>query len=103
MVLTPTLEVQRLDLSTVEVVPLLRGRPIPAAQVNDCFIFDPIGVRDLSDARTAAKDMAELYGAQPLAARDEDDVWVITKPGHPQFGEIVDAAIMADGTRTALL
>ena len=66
-VATPTLEVEILDVGNVQFVALARGRPITAAQRTDCFIFDPITARELSDAHAQARLLVEVFGDAPVA------------------------------------
>ena len=100
VVLTPTLEVQRLDVSTVPVVPLGRGRPIPAAQREDCFIFDDTSQREINDHIPAARALAELFGE--VAEPDDEEIWVVSSTAHDKFGEIIDPAVLQDEARSTL-
>eukprot|EP00959_Pyramimonas_sp_CCMP1952_P375206 7858193-Pyramimonas_sp.AAC.1 len=55
VVLTPTHDLQILDTATVRFEPLAKGRPVPDRCRQDCFLFDPIPVRELSEAIARAK------------------------------------------------
>lgn len=100
LALTPGLAVQRVDLAEKEVIPLKRGRPIPPAQAEDSYIFDPIGPKELAEAYVTARELAELYGAE--GAEESASTWVIADPMHAKIGEGVESSVLSDPSRCIL-
>ena len=83
-----------MDVSQQPVVPLLRGRPIPRGQQNDCYIFDPITPQELRRAHDEVRVLAVVYAANPEVV--DEEIWVVAEPGHRKFGEIVPDEVIMD-------
>jgi hypothetical protein len=98
--LTPDLDVQLLNVGTTRFLPLLRNRPIPANAVGDSYLFDPITARELSDAHQQARQYGDILG--DAAADEDEEVWVVGDSMHPRFGDVIDAAVLADEARSTL-
>ncbi|CAK0833571.1 unnamed protein product [Prorocentrum cordatum] len=93
-------DLQILDTATVRFEPLARGRPVPERCRNDCFLFDPIPVRELSEAIARAKVLADIAGEDIEV--DDAEVWVVSDTSHPRFGEQVEPGILDDAGRALL-
>ncbi|CAK0856393.1 unnamed protein product, partial [Prorocentrum cordatum] len=89
-----------LDTATVRFEPLARGRPMPDRCRQDCFLFDPILVRELSEAIARAKVLADIAGEDIEV--DAAEIWVVSDPSHPRFGEQVEPGILDDAARALL-
>ena len=92
VVLTPTGDLQVFDTATVRFEPLARGRPFPERCRDDCFLFDPPPVRELSEAIARAKVLADIAGEDIEV--DDAEVWVISDPAHSRFCEQVEPGIL---------
>ena len=99
-VLTPTGDLQILVTATVGFGPPARGRPVPERSRNDCFLFDPIPVRELSEALARAKVVADIAGEDVEV--DAEGAWVICDTNHVRFGEQIEPGISDDATRAML-
>ena len=100
VVLTPSLEVQVLNVAEIQFIALVRGRPAPRHAADDCFLFDPLSARELADAHAEARQLAEILGER--AAPDVTEVWVVADIHSEKFGELVDDSIIQEVTRATL-
>lgn len=93
--LTPDLEFQRHNLATQQHRVLDRSMPFPQDIENEIHAHDPISRASVANYKRQSQVMAAILGE---GAIDELDTvgWVIADPSHPNFGEVVDAQLMAN-------
>ena len=98
--LDPELELQVIDLDTLEYVLLDKDSDFPADKIGDAFPFEPIPQSEIPGFRRKARTLLALHSEGPSDA--EELVWVICDPRDAYFSTIIpqdriDAA-SADGT-----
>ncbi|CAK0812001.1 unnamed protein product, partial [Prorocentrum cordatum] len=91
---TPDHSVQFGDLTTHRVVPLPRNSPFPRRLAGQLYAFDPFEEGELEAIREQAAALAAVLGIDvPRGAAAAPPRWVVADPAHPQFGQVIDAAI----------
>jgi hypothetical protein len=93
---TPTGDVQVLDLNQHRAVPLDRGAAIPAQYIDQCFVFDPVTPAELADFVRRGKMLAALRGLTAPVAGSKDTQWVVADPVHSSFGVVLPETAIAD-------
>jgi len=99
--LTPDWAVQGPDVSVQPVVPLPRGRPIPAAQQYDCYIFDPPAPQELRGTHLEGGALVGVYASNPEVADEVDGC--AAEPGHQRFGKGEPGEVRPDPERASEL
>ena len=87
---TPDGDVSSLDMGLHRIIPLERGERIPAAVVDQAYLFEPnAAVQLLPVMRRQAKAMADVLGFATPAVSSPDGVWVFADPGRRNFDQEV--------------
>ena len=94
---TPTLGIQRLDLSEHRVLPLSRVGAFPPEVRGQLFSFDlAITVAELAEIKAKAQALASILGfARPVIDGSTAGVWVISDPTSEAYGSDVPVAALA--------
>ena len=95
LTLTPDLEIVRHNLGAHRHRVLDRAAPFPADIAEDIYAHDPIGRAALSNFKRQAQIQAAILGEGALLD-PEAFQWVVAEPGHADFGETVDAALLGN-------
>ncbi|CAE7329096.1 unnamed protein product, partial [Symbiodinium sp. CCMP2456] len=95
LALTPDLEIARHNLGTHRHRVLDRAAPFPADIAAEIYAHDPIGRAALANFERQAQIQAVILGEGALLD-PEAFYWVVAEPGHADFGEVVDAALLGN-------
>ena len=95
LTLTPDHEIQRHDLNALRHRILQRSAPYPADIAAEIYAHDPIGAAALAGFKREAQIRAAILG-EGAVGNIEAFVWVISEPGHPDFGVTVDAGLLGN-------
>ena len=91
---TPDHSVQFGDLAEHRVVPIPRNAPFPRRLAGQLYVFDPFNDGELEGIREQAAALARVLGIEvSRGAAGAPPRWVVADQAHPQFGQVIDAAI----------
>ena len=96
---TPTLSVQRGDLSKTQVFPLRRAAPFPRDLAAETFAFDPLNGEELEALIAEAFELAEIYGFDTSGLKSEAStggIWRVCDSRSAHFGGELPAAAVLD-------
>ena len=93
--LTPDHELERHDLAVLRHRVLDRRAPFPNDILNEIYAHDPIGLPLLQQFKRRARVMARVLGEGEVEELDAI-IWVVSDPGHRNFGTAVDATLLED-------
>ena len=102
VVLTPDGDVEVSDLSAHRVVPLTRGKAVPARVAGDVYLLGVLSDDDLRAATAEATALAGILGASvgvPVGVRAD---WLFSDPAHENWGLNVPAALLSAAGQTVL-
>ena len=95
LALTPDLEIQRHDLNAQRHRILNRSAPFPGDIAGEIYAHDPIGAAALAGFKREAQISAAILG-EGAVENVEAFQWVISEPGHADFGVTVDGALLGN-------
>jgi hypothetical protein len=103
VVCTPDLDIEAVNLTGHQVVPLARAAPIPQYYRNEAYCFAPMTEAELLSVRERGKALAAILGPVAPAVLPEREAapptgleWRISNPGDRNFGELVPDAVFGD-------
>jgi hypothetical protein len=102
IVLTPDGDVEVADLSAHRVVPLTRGKAVPARVAGDIYLLAVLSDADLRVAGAEAAALAGILGTAvgvPVGVRAD---WIFSDPAHENWGVNVPAALLSAVGQTVL-
>ena len=94
--LTPDGDLERIDLHTVDHLPLERRADFPGPQSPYVYAFDELGRVELERFRRRAQQMASLFNEIPVEDIDAYE-WVVADPSHEQFGQSIEESLVDQG------
>eukprot|EP00971_Amphidinium_carterae_P232976 4623834-Amphidinium_carterae.2 len=94
VVLTPTLDVEAVQLSTHRVIPLAKGAPYPERVADDLFTFDHLTEEQLVVARQDARSLGAVLGVTTAAPAAGDALWYYSDTAEEEFGTEVGPELL---------
>lgn len=94
--LTPDGDLERIDLHSVDHLPLERRADFPGPQSPFVYAFDELSRVELERFRRRAQQMASLFNDTPVEDIDAYE-WIVADPSHELFGQAVEEALVDQG------
>ena len=92
--LDPELELQTVDLDSVDYVLLDRHGDFPPEKYQDVFAFEPLPQSEVGGYRRKARTFLALHGDGDAAA--DQQIWVVADPRDEFFGTVVSQQVIEE-------